>query len=146
VTVLDVGQGLAVVARTSTHALLYDAGPSLGPGADSGNRIILPYLWAAGVKALSGMLVSHDGSDHGGGALSVIQGVPLAWISSSLPDDHRLLARTSGHRRCEAGQNWRWDGVDFEVVHPPVSHYERDRQRHNDRAAYCGLPRAPRAC
>ena len=29
ITVLDVGQGLAVVARTEKHALLYDAGPAL---------------------------------------------------------------------------------------------------------------------
>ena len=27
-TVLDVGQGLAVVARTSGHTLLYDTGPA----------------------------------------------------------------------------------------------------------------------
>ncbi len=32
VTVLDVGQGLAVVAQTSHHTLLYDTGPGFGPG------------------------------------------------------------------------------------------------------------------
>ena len=32
------------------HALLYDTGPAFGPGADSGNRIIAPYLRAAGVR------------------------------------------------------------------------------------------------
>ena len=27
------------------------------------------------------------------------------------------------HRRCEAGQRWRWDGVDFEVLQPtPEGH------------------------
>jgi competence protein ComEC len=30
--------------------------------------------------------------------------------------------------RCQRGQQWRWDGVDFEVLHPP-SHY---RRRGND--------------
>ena len=43
-TVLDVGQGLAVVVQTRHHALLYDAGPAYGPQIDSGNRIIVPYF------------------------------------------------------------------------------------------------------
>ena len=39
VTVLDVGQGLAVMVQTARHALLYDAGPAFGPDADSGSRV-----------------------------------------------------------------------------------------------------------
>src|SRR5712664_3146736 len=38
ITVLDVGQGLAVVARTAKHARLYDAGPALNAFSDSGSR------------------------------------------------------------------------------------------------------------
>jgi competence protein ComEC len=49
-TVLDVGQGLAIVAQTNTHALLFDAGPAYGPQVDSGNRIVVPYLRASGVQ------------------------------------------------------------------------------------------------
>ena len=63
-TVLDVGHGLAVVARTRDHALLFDTGPAFGPHADSGNRTIVPYLRAVGVKALDVMIVSHDDIDH----------------------------------------------------------------------------------
>jgi len=48
-TVLDVGQGLAVFAQTEEHALLYDAGPAYGPDADSGSRVILPFLRASGI-------------------------------------------------------------------------------------------------
>ena len=51
VTVLDVGQGLAVVARTENHALLYDAGPAFNASADSGSRVIVPYLRGEGVGA-----------------------------------------------------------------------------------------------
>lgn len=42
--------------------------------------------------------------------------------STSLAPDHPLLARAQ-HRRCDAGQRWQWDGVDFEVLHPtPEEH------------------------
>jgi competence protein ComEC len=133
ITVLDVGQGLAVVAITRNHALLYDAGPAFGPQIDSGNRIIVPYLRAAGVRALSGMVVSHADSDHSGGANSVLQAVPVGWLLSSLPGDHPLLAQAASPRRCEAGQRWQWDGVDFEVLHPAAENYAREKFRTNDR-------------
>jgi competence protein ComEC len=29
------------------------------------------------------------------------------------------------HHRCEAGQRWSWDGVDFAVLHPLAADYER---------------------
>ena len=132
-TTLDVGQGLAVVAQTRNHALLYDTGPAFGPQVDSGNRIIVPYLRAGGVKSLSGLVVSHGDSDHSGGALSVLQAVPVAWLASSIPDSHPISAQAAAPTRCEAGQRWQWDGVDFEVLHPSAESYSRDKMRSNDR-------------
>src|SRR5204862_2631088 len=41
-TVLDVGQGLAVLVQTQHHALLYDTGPRYNDEADAGGRIIAP--------------------------------------------------------------------------------------------------------
>jgi len=32
---------------------------------------------------------------------------------------------TVPHTRCESGQRWTWDGVDFAVLHPPAQDYER---------------------
>src|SRR5258707_13485322 len=69
-TVLDVGQGLAVVVQTRHQSLLYDAGPSYGPQIDSGNRIIVPYLRAIGVRVLSVMIITAVVNDHTGGANS----------------------------------------------------------------------------
>ena len=131
-TVLDVGQGLSVVAQTRNHALLYDAGPAFGPQVDSGNRIIVPYLRAAGVRTLSGMVISHGDNDHSGGAASVMQALPPDWLLTSLPADHPLLAGVAASR-CEAGERWQWDGVDFEVLHPARENYEREKFRSNDR-------------
>ncbi len=132
-TVLDVGQGLAVVAQTRNHALLYDAGPAFGPQIDSGNRIIVPYLRAIGVRALTGMVISHGDNDHSGGAASVLQAVPPDWLLTSLPADHALLAQVPSSRRCAAGEQWNWDGVAFEVLHPALENYAREKFRGNDR-------------
>src|SRR5690606_10283288 len=66
-TVLDVGQGLAVVVRTHAHTLLYDAGPRYGSDADAGERVVLPYLRAHGIARLDTLVVSHAHADHDGG-------------------------------------------------------------------------------
>ena len=133
-TVLDVGEGLAVVVRTSTHALLYDTGPAFGPQVDSGNRVIVPYLRAAGVSALDAMVVSHDDSDHSGGAVSVLQAMPVVMLWSSLADAQPLAAHAGSAQRCVAGARWRWDGIDFEFLHPRPERYEDQKLRGNDRS------------
>lgn len=134
IAVLDVGQGVAVVVRTAHHALLYDTGPSFGPQADSGNRIIVPYLRASGVRRLDGVIVSHDDDDHSGGAASVSQAVPVAWLLTSLPDLDPLVVQAEQPLRCHAGQSWEWDGVRFEVLHPSRGSYDDPAVRDNDRS------------
>ena len=122
-TVLDVGHGLAVTAQTRHHALLFDTGPAFGPAADSGNRIIVPFLRASGIRRLDTLIVSHDDVDHSGGAMSVLQAVPVAAVLSSLPDFDPLVLLSTSEQRCAAGQAWTWDAVDFEILHPqPASH------------------------
>jgi competence protein ComEC len=132
--VLDVGHGLSVIAQTRHHALLYDAGPSFSPDSDTGNRIIVPYLRAAGVRQLDGMIVSHDDADHHGGAESVLQALPVALLMSSLPDLDPLPLQAQEAVRCFAGQQWSWDGVHFEILHPARSSYDESAVRDNDRS------------
>ena len=134
IVVLDVGQGVSAVVRTAHHTLLYDTGPAFGPGADSGNRIIVPYLRAAGVERLDGMIVSHDNADHSGGAVSVLQALPVDWVLASLPDLDPLLLQASRAFRCHAGQSWEWDEVRFEVLHPARASYDVSSIKNNDRS------------
>ena len=131
--VLDVGQGLAVVVQTRQHALLYDAGPAFGPQIDSGNRIVVPFLRASGVRELAGMVISHGDNDHSGGANSVLQAMPAAWVSTSMSPAHPSIAQAAAVTRCEAGERWRWDGVEFETLHPARENYAREKFRSNDR-------------
>ncbi|KAB2966666.1 MAG: DNA internalization-related competence protein ComEC/Rec2 [Zoogloea sp.] len=119
VTVLDVGQGLAVHVQTARHDLLYDTGPAFSSDANSGERILLPYLRAVGVHRLDALVVSHQDQDHAGGAESVLTGLPVARVLVSLPANHplRLIAGPRGEA-CATGQAWEWDGVRFHVLHP----------------------------
>ncbi len=118
----DVGQGNAVLVRTATHALLYDAGPRYSLESDAGHRVLVPLLRAHQIR-LDRLVLSHRDTDHVGGAAAVLAMQPQADVLSSLGADHPLLAgRTAA--RCEAGQRWVWDGVEFEVLHPHVQDYD----------------------
>jgi len=127
ITTLDVGQGLAVLVRTANRALLYDAGPAFGTGADSGERIVAPYLRAAGVARLDTMIVTHNDVDHAGGAASVLENFEVGELLSSLPAGHPLLGAVAGPRRCAAGTDWEWDGVRFAILHPQSAHAQARR-------------------
>ncbi|MDZ4200734.1 MAG: DNA internalization-related competence protein ComEC/Rec2 [Gallionella sp.] len=129
--VFDVGQGLSVAVQTRHHALLYDTGPDFSGEADSGNRILLPSLRALGISKLDGLMLSHDDIDHVGGSASLMQAMPVGWVSSSLREGHPLLRGIGDSRRCVDGQKWNWDGIDFEVLHPGAAEYA-DGKRHDN--------------
>ena len=118
--VFDVGQGLSVAALTLHHTLLYDTGPDFSGDADSGNRVLVPGLRAMGISTLDGLILSHDDLDHTGGTASVMQAMPVGWVSTSQPVERlKTVAAIPGEtRRCRDGENWNWDGVQFEILHP----------------------------
>ena len=134
ITVLDVGQGLAVLARTEKHALLYDAGPAFNAFSDSGSRVILPYLRGEGIDSLDALVVSHDDRDHSGGARSVLEAMPVGLLWSSLSPDHALLAAPAWRAPCVSGRKWFWDGVSFEFLHPHAEALSSRATRANNRS------------
>ena len=119
----DVGQGSAVLVRTRSHALLHDAGALYSRDSDAGTRVLVPLLRAIGVARLDLMMLSHRDSDHVGGAAAVLAALPVGALSSSLEPGHALLAGDRPQTRCEAGQRWHWDGVEFRVLHPRAEDY-----------------------
>ncbi|MGH8770047.1 MAG: DNA internalization-related competence protein ComEC/Rec2, partial [Burkholderiales bacterium] len=131
VVVLDVGQGLAVVARTQNHSLLYDAGPDYSPDRDAGERIVIPYLRGAGIARLDRLVISHDDSDHSGGADSILQAVPVGELDSSLFNSHVIAAQIENKAQCHSGQSWEWDDVRFEMLHPRVESYANFKLKDN---------------
>lgn len=112
-TLLDVGQGQAALVQTRDHTLLVDTGPGFPDGGDLGDRVLAPALAQLGVRRLDRMIVSHDDLDHAGGTASLRRRIPVGRIDTSAP------AQIPDSRACLAGEKWDWDGIDFEILHPP---------------------------
>ncbi|MGQ0596508.1 DNA internalization-related competence protein ComEC/Rec2 [Aquabacterium sp.] len=131
----DVGQGTAVLVRTAHHTLLFDTGPRIGEQLNAGDRTLLPLFRALGVNQLDALMISHQDTDHVGGAAAIIGQMPVAKLISSLDEAHALRHQpgTDGaalpHVACQAGQQWEWDGVHFEVLHPWPQDYASRSER-----------------
>ena len=123
--VADVGQGSAILVRTRGHVLLFDAGPQYSRDSDAGQRVLVPLLRARGDVPLDRLMLSHRDVDHVGGAKAVLGGVGAHALSSSLDPGHPLAALGVRGDRCEAGQRWIWDGVEFAVLRPAVDDYAK---------------------
>ncbi|WP_133512764.1 DNA internalization-related competence protein ComEC/Rec2 [Candidatus Thiosymbion oneisti] len=116
-TLLDVGQGLAAVVRTRRHVLVYDTGPRFPSGFNTGAAVILPYLHHQGVRHIDTLIISHADRDHAGGFAGLNGKLPIGRILSGEP---RELAGGRA-RPCLAGNDWTWDGVDFELLYPATA-------------------------
>lgn len=119
----DIGQGNAVIVRTQSHTLLYDAGPRYGGSNDAGSSVLIPLLDALN-SAPDLLMLSHNDADHAGGAPSILQNYPATELIGSLHEADFLPLQRPLAQRCSAGQKWLWDGVLFEILHPKISAYE----------------------
>jgi len=88
VTVLDVGQGDAIVVETPDgRAIVVDAGAGGPWRLDAGERAVAPFLWNRGVLALHATLTTHADIDHAGGmaALHRLFAVTERWDDAAPP-------------------------------------------------------------
>lgn len=116
VTVLDVGQGLAVLVEDRGAAVLIDTGPPDGAVVDA--------LGRAGVRRLDAVVLTHDDLDHRGGLAELVRRGHAATVLDG--------AGTAGHR-FDIGDRLRLgERTTIEVLAPPLE-------------ATRGGPRAPGA-
>jgi competence protein ComEC len=108
VIALDVGQGAAALVDTRYHRLLFDTGPGFPGGFETGSAVVVPNLLATGRPRVDVMVLSHDHLDHTGGAGAVLAAIPVRQVLTSTPRE--------GSAACH-GRHWRWDGVDFHLLH-----------------------------
>jgi competence protein ComEC len=119
VTVLDVGQGLAVSVQTQNHQLLYDTGAKFLNGSDMGKNMVLPFFRYHGIKKIDTLIISHDDNDHSGGVASVLENINVEQILTSVPE------KFESSKSCETGQTWTWEGVTFSML-SPAKKFEKD--------------------
>ncbi|HLD84336.1 MAG TPA: DNA internalization-related competence protein ComEC/Rec2, partial [Coxiellaceae bacterium] len=114
VSVIDVGQGLSVLVQTQHHVMLYDAGAHYPDGFDFGESVVAPYLRRQGISRIDRLEISHGDNDHSGGVSAIMHDFTVKNVFTSAP---RLVAQWRAHY-CVAGQNWLWDGVQFQTLNP----------------------------
>ena len=113
-TLLDVGQGLATVVQTRHHTLVYDVGPRFSSTFDTGQAVVVPFLRHQGIQHVDKLIISHGDNDHIGGADSLLAAYPVASLLSGVP----AKLPDTGAEKCRSGDQWRWDGVTFLILHP----------------------------
>ncbi|MGB4498397.1 MAG: DNA internalization-related competence protein ComEC/Rec2 [Methylococcaceae bacterium] len=119
VTILDVGQGLAVAVQTQNHSLLYDTGAKFPNGGDMGKNVVLPFFRYHGIKKINTLIISHDDNDHSGGAESILKKIPVDEILTSVPE------KFESSTMCKSGQVWTWEGMTFSML-SPAKKFEKD--------------------
>ena len=110
VDVLDVGQGLAVVVRTSGHTIIYDTGIQFYKGSNMGEMVIKPYLDYLGIHRIDKIIVSHSDLDHRGG---------LDFLRKSLHIDELLFENPDFYKtgnNCHDYPTWQYDDVHFKFL------------------------------
>lgn len=121
-TVLDVGAGAVVHLKSARADWLFDSG-----SARDYERVLRPYLHAAGVNEIDGLLLTHGDSLHIGGAESLFtDSPPRALIDNPTPDRstvHRRLREIFAARRLIGGTPGKFaisSNVTARILFPPA--------------------------
>jgi competence protein ComEC len=126
VEVLDVGHGDCLLIHTPRgHVVMVDAGSQ-----EAGRFQVLPFLRAAGIRSLDGLVLTHDDEDHLGGAIPLLQEIRVKRLltngirgdTMSAREMARLVdALSIPHTRLTSGMTLgQGEGVDIRVLHPPA--------------------------
>jgi competence protein ComEC len=87
VSVVDVGQGDAILLQFPDGiSMLVDAGPG-PPAFDAGARVVAPLLERLGVERLTYLVLTHAHADHAGGVPGLLRSVAVDTVLASGPAD-----------------------------------------------------------
>ena len=117
-SVLDVGQGTAVVVQVKQHTLVYDTGPKYTDNFDAGSGIIAPYLFSQGINHIDQLVVSHSDMDHSGGLDGLLEKVS---VKSLVAGEVEFIPGHLAGRDCHTTKPWRWNEIHFQFLSYPIS-------------------------
>ncbi len=145
--VIDVGNGAAALIRTATETILIDAGPGRAHAADAGANVVAPYLFRLGIKTLDAVVLTHDDSEHIGGASSIFK---LFYVKRLIKPKDLNRASTaqltlSGEGNplvidCQRGGQLLLNSVQMQFLHP--SHVAEREKLNNANTQGCVLQAA----
>ena len=110
-TILDVGQGLAVVAEVGKKLLVYDAGPYYSSQFNAGSGVIAPYIKSRGLNRVDKLIISHGDLDHAGGfqGLNVAIDVKQNLLAPGYFDKVKTQpSMPKNILRCDNSKHWAW--------------------------------------
>ncbi len=75
--VLDVGQGLATVARCGDRAVVFDTGGIIRTYGNIGQSVVSPFLRYQGVSEVEAIFITHPHLDHQAGTVPLTEAFPV---------------------------------------------------------------------
>lgn len=139
-TLLDVGQGLCAVVRTSDSWLVFDTGAAWSERFSAAQGILLPYLRSRGAKRIDSLILSHADQDHIGEYKMLVEEMAPMNLWSGTPEllDSPSTA-TPAFDPCEKGVAWERDGVKFAFLNLGEADLAQDRNREQKNNRSCVL-------
>ena len=112
VSVLDVGQGLAVVVEAGDRLLVYDTGPFYSPQFNAGSGVVAPFVRRRGYTSVETLVVSHGDMDHAGGFYGLNDSLQIkqSLLAPGYFDKVTRLAMIAGANisQCHSTRGWSW--------------------------------------
>ena len=114
-TILDVGQGLAVVWQSDERTLVYDTGAAIPGVFSQTEKVLIPVLRQRGVEHIDTLVISHADTDHSGGLEEILAVFPVK------------LALGYGGESCRVGHHFRWSNdTRFTVINGVTNPVDSD--------------------
>ena len=110
-SVLDVGQGLAVVVEVEDKLMVYDAGPAYSKQFNAGSAVVAPFVRNRGFKAVEKLIISHGDMDHSGGFFGLNDAIKVKQNFLAPGYLHRLAKQSykgQNTSECESSKRWAW--------------------------------------
>lgn len=138
---IDVGQGDACLIITpQNHSVLIDTGGSLNSDYDIGTRVDIPYLHHYGITSIDYLILSHLDADHSGGAISILQKIPVKHLIISneglsnyaqalqLPLNNPILNNAIVAKE---NMSFSLDNVNFQFLQPDIKQLKSSNEASN---------------
>jgi len=122
-TVLDVGQGLALTIQYDHKIIIYDTAYGIETGHSVAQRTLIPWLEYLR-DPVELLFVSHNDIDHSGGLADLLKNIPVNESLLGVSIKQQLVAETTRSGLCVAGKTWQWRHLKIKILFPK----QRDNQ------------------